>query len=234
MAVRSPLTTAQLLKRLTPLLAAPAALLLNPGRAEAVLTYNIFQSGFDVVLQASGSINQVPPTCCSTSVNPAGVFTTFSNLVTGSTSNSFPIYSISGPATIPASPLGIFFADSFSGVNTVLQAIPGFGFFGISDYVLGTDINSSATFNNTTLAALGFTTPGLIGTWTIVEQNTPNTFDTIRLEVGPPAEVHVPGPLPLLGAAAAFGWSRRLRRRIATACRPSVRPPAGGGVRRGG
>jgi hypothetical protein len=26
----------------------------------------------------------------------------------------------------------------------------------------------------------------------------------------------VPGPLPLFGAAAAFGWSRRLRKRIAT------------------
>ena len=28
--------------------------------------------------------------------------------------------------------------------------------------------------------------------------------------------VHVPGPLPFLGAGAAFGWSRRLRRRIAS------------------
>ena len=28
----------------------------------------------------------------------------------------------------------------------------------------------------------------------------------------PPSEV--PGPLPLLGAGAAFGWSRRLRRRL--------------------
>jgi hypothetical protein len=25
---------------------------------------------------------------------------------------------------------------------------------------------------------------------------------------------YVPGPLPILGSAAAFGWSRRLRRRI--------------------
>ena len=32
----------------------------------------------------------------------------------------------------------------------------------------------------------------------------------------------VPGPLPLLGAGAAFGWSRRLRKRIAT---PLITPP---------
>jgi hypothetical protein len=32
----------------------------------------------------------------------------------------------------------------------------------------------------------------------------------------------VPGPLPLFGAAAAFGWSRRLRKRIAT---PLIIPP---------
>ena len=34
---------------------------------------------------------------------------------------------------------------------------------------------------------------------------------------GPPATESVPGPLPLLGAAAAFGWSRRLRSRLSHA-----------------
>jgi MYXO-CTERM domain-containing protein len=34
--------------------------------------------------------------------------------------------------------------------------------------------------------------------------------------VVPPASNAVPGPLPLFGAAAAFGWSRRLRSRIAS------------------
>jgi hypothetical protein len=36
-------------------------------------------------------------------------------------------------------------------------------------------------------------------------------------EVGPGPEDSVPGPLPVLGAAAAFGFSRKLRRRINTA-----------------
>ena len=51
-------TLAKHSKRFTPLLAAPAALLLSQEQAKAVLTYNIFESGGDVVFQTSGS----PPT----------------------------------------------------------------------------------------------------------------------------------------------------------------------------
>ncbi len=39
-----------------------------------------------------------------------------------------------------------------------------------------------------------------------------------------PGPASVPGPLPLLGAGAAFGWSRQLRRRIGTS--GGVRPAA--------
>jgi hypothetical protein len=56
---------------------------------------------------------------------------------------------------------------------------------------------------------MGFTTNGLIGTWTIV-----NTGDTINVVVGAPQAEAVPGPFPLVGAAAAFGYSRHLRRRL--------------------
>lgn len=44
------------------------------------------------------------------------------------------------------------------------------------------------------------------GTWTVN-----GTGDTIRFQV---TTNPVPGPLPVLGAGAAFGFSRRLRRRI--------------------
>lgn len=54
---------------------------------------------------------------------------------------------------------------------------------------------------------------------------TANTFDQFEAaitnklirEVGQNPGDTVPGPLPLLGAAAAFGFSRKLRRRINTA-----------------
>ncbi len=85
-----------------------------------------------------------------------------------------------------------------------------------SAYISNTPIVSSATFNGTTLAALGFTTTGLIGTWTLN-----GTSESIQVILGAPTAA-VPGPLPLLGAGAAFGWSRRLRRRIAA---PLSTPP---------
>jgi len=39
------------------LLAAPAALLLSQGEAKAVLTFNIFESAGNVVVQTSGSLD---------------------------------------------------------------------------------------------------------------------------------------------------------------------------------
>jgi MYXO-CTERM domain-containing protein len=88
-----------------------------------------------------------------------------------------------------------------------------------SAYISSTPIVSSATFNGTTLAALGFTTTGLIGTWTL-----DGTSESIQVILGAPTPpgATVPGPLPLLGAGAAFGWSRRLRKRITT---PLITPP---------
>lgn len=76
--------------------------------------------------------------------------------------------------------------------------------FGInSTYVSGSPVVSSATFTGKTLADLGLTpTSGTLGTWTLAA-----TGDTISVNV-------VPGPMPVLGAAAAYSFSRRLRRRI--------------------
>lgn len=71
-----------------------------------------------------------------------------------------------------------------------------------SNYTLGSLIFSSAIFNNKTLADLGITSIGTLGTYTLAGTN-----ETIVVKA-------TPGPLPLLGAGAAFGMSRRLRRRI--------------------
>ena len=47
-------------------------------------------------------------------------------------------------------------------------------------------------------------------------------FSNISFQSGGSGPADVPGPLPLFGAAAAFGWSRRLRKRIAA---PLITPP---------
>ena len=100
-------------------------------------------------------------------------------------------------------------ADSWSGLHTQLSGL--FGHILIDPtYVSGSPILSRATFNARSLADLDITATGLIGTWTLAE-----TGDKIKVFVGSPT-TGVPGPLPLFGAAAAFGWSRRLRRRLST------------------
>ena len=63
----------------------------------------------------------------------------------------------------------------------------------------------------------GISTTGLLGTWTLQSDGNGDGYtanDTINLIVGAPPVASVPGPLPLFGAGAAFGWSRKLRRRI--------------------
>jgi hypothetical protein len=112
-------------------------------------------------------------------------------------------YSISGPSSFIADTIT---GGSISGIALSLQGST--QYFGIStSYNSGEPITSGITFSNTTLSTMGFTTTGLIGTWQL--DGTPGADGQINVYVN-----EVPGPLPLLGSAAAFSWSRRLRRRV--------------------
>jgi hypothetical protein len=207
---------AQRCKRRTPLLAAPTALLLSQGQAKAILTYNIFESAGNVVVQTSGSLDLTGATQSSnTGCGYDGLIgSAFAGLCTGPNNNSTQTYVISGPATFDGTGFELG-ASSVSGISTFFMGASSV-FFIDPTYVSTTPIVSSATFNGQTLASLGFTTTGLIGTWALT-----GTSETIQLILGPPTAA-APGPLPLLGVGAAFGWSRRLRKRIAV---PLSTPP---------
>jgi hypothetical protein len=203
------------------LLAAPAALFLSQGEAKAVLTYNIFESAGNVVVQASGSLNLVNPQgpqlyCGSDGAIVSGlaVICTGADPSTPFNSAQNFYYTIDGPTVFDGT-VSVFTADSVSGIFTLLWGSA--GIFSIDNsYTSGNTIASSATFLGTSLSSLGFTqSSGLIGTWTLVDSG-----GTIRVYLG---STPTPGPLPLLGAGAAFGWSRRLRRRIASPSLPSTR-----------
>ena len=204
-------TLAKRSKRFAPLLAAPAALLLSQGQAKAVLIYNIFESGGNVVVQTSGSLDLSGTTPVAGEVVGCGINglikSAFGAICSGvdtgfSGSSSYPI---TGPTSFIGT-ADITPASSVSGTSTVLYGL--ISVFRIdSSYASNSPIVSSATFNSLALSSLGFTTTGLIGTWTI-----DGTSESINVYIGPPAAA--PGPLPLLGAGAAFGWSRRLRKRI--------------------
>jgi hypothetical protein len=199
------------------LLAAPAALLLSQGEAKAILTYNIFESGGNVVVQTSGSLDLTGaifgtgPTSCGSA---GRILSIFAHICTGpGVDNQY--YYITGPTSFNGT-VNIEPASSVTGISTYLSS----DFIQIDPtYTSNTPIVSSATFNGTTLLGLGFTTTGLIGTWTLDE-----TSESIQVIIGAPTPpgATVPGPLPLLGAGAAFGWSRRLRKRITA---PLITPP---------
>lgn len=211
----------QRFKLFSPLLAAPAALLLSQGQAKALLTYNIYESGGNVVVQASGSLNLTgSQTSINTNCGADGAIISSSAIICTGTDPGSPrtTLRISGPTFFDGSVSQVG-ATSVSGIYTHLYG-DGPLFQIDSAYVSNTPIVSSATFNGTTLASLGFTTTGLIGTWTL-----DGTSETIQVFLDPPQAppaAAAPGPLPLLGAGAAFGWSRRLRKRIAT---PLITPP---------
>jgi hypothetical protein len=204
-------------KHIAPLLAAPAALLLVQGQAKAVLTYNIFESAGAVIVQTSGSLDLtgatlLPNTYCGTD---GAIVSPYAVICTGSDLGGIPAYAISGPTSF----VGTAFLIGASTVSGITTGFTGAGTAFVIDpaYNFSDSIVSSATFNGTTLASLGFTTSGLIGTWSFT-----GTSETIQVVLGNPPAAAVPGPLPLLGIGAAFGWSRRLRKRIAA---PLITPP---------
>jgi len=210
-------TLAKRCKRFTPLLAAPAALLLIQGEAKAILTYNIFESAGNVVVQASGSLDLTGATQLSQiSCGANGYIESSAAIICSGPDLTLDAYSIIGPAFFNGSVSAP--ADSISGITASFTGDLGIFIIGPA-YVSNTPVVSSATFNGKTLASLGFTTTGLIGTWTLN-----GTSETIQVILGAPTPpgAAVPGPLPLLGAGAAFGWSRRLRKRIAA---PLITPP---------
>jgi len=207
-------------KRLSPLLAAPAALLLTQGEAKAILTYNIFESTGNVIVQASGSLDLTGATLngrfrCGAD---GALFSSLATICTGTDPGPGQIgFGITGPGSFVGSAT-LFPASRVTGLYTFLSGNANQFNIG-SAYVFNTPIVGSATFNGTTLLGLGFTTTGLIGTWTL-----DGTSESIQVFIGSPSPsgAAVPGPLPLLGAGAAFGWSRRLRKRIAA---PLITPP---------
>ena len=222
-------TLAKRCKRLSPLLAAPAALLLTQGEAKAILTYYIFENAGNVEVQAVGSLilpNSTGSGACGIDP-PGGLIQSATATICTGVDSDYNRYKTQGPISFNGT-VNIDPADSATGIPTIQEGASNNQYFGIdTGYTPGTSVTSTATFNTKTLASIGFTTTGLLGTWTLqpLDGSDPySAFDTIQVVIGAPPSpsTAVPGPLPLFGAAAAFGWSRRLRKRITA---PLITPP---------
>lgn len=218
-----------MLRKIVLLAAASLLPLAVPRPAKAVLNYYIYESGTDVILETRGSLT-LPKyvsgrDSCAGNLDPAQAI-----LCTGSSgmAGMFTYYAV-GPSSLSNGTTALN-ADSVSGINTQLLSNSTAEEFAIDyNYVLGKtpggQIISEAIFNNKSLSDFGFTAPAgtLLGTWVLqkspFEVDLYTAYDKINVFLGPPpgpgSQAPVPSPLPWLGASAAFGWSRRLRRRVA-------------------
>jgi len=206
-------------------------LLLCQGRADAILNYYIFADGGNLKIVTTGSLNlgglasQAGSTCTSTS--PGGtLIPEFALICSGVETSSTDAYKkyvvvpvVPGSTSFTNGSGSLLAANSTTGTRNWLWGDegPDPAFYIIDPYNDG-PINSSATFTGKSLASVGLnlTSPGTnIGSWTFFNDTNPN--NVINVFVGDPPNAPVPAPLPLIGAAGAYGWSRRLRRRIGSA-----------------
>ncbi|MFN9659678.1 MAG: hypothetical protein ACK6BC_04780 [Cyanobacteriota bacterium] len=179
------------------------ALVLDANAAKAALEYNIYESLGNLVVETSGSLN-LPASAGTGNCGAGGAIAPTIGFMCTGPNLTQPVYLISGPSTFTGTS-DIYPGTSVSGLVTgVVAGIQRFVME--STYVSGSPIVSGATFTGVTLADLGLTpSSGTLGTWTLA-----GTGDTIAIKVVNP----VPGPLPVLAAGAAFGFSRCLRQRI--------------------
>ena len=189
---------------------AAALVLATPQPAEAVLVFNIIEQLSGITITGTGSI--VTPNT-NTGVDPFATPAQFATsaslnqLVSGNPANRGLRFNLSGPATFGTNPVGSILATSTSG-DTIRFGPTRARITLPSGYISGASLSTTAFYASRTLADLGITPTfrGSLGTWDVVNSSGLK-FDEVQLAV-------VPGPLPILGAGVAFGFSRRLRRRI--------------------
>jgi hypothetical protein len=177
-----------------------ALTLFGPAESQAGVVYNLYEQGNNVILEATGSFATLPTPVGTIGPCGTGIYPNIAGTCTGVFGPNQNEYAISGSPTI-WSAIAYTAASSSSGNPLSINASAGRGQFD-SSYTLNSAISSVAVFNNKTLADFGITSLGTLGTYTLT-----GTSETIVVRA-------TPGPLPLLGAGAAFGMSRQLRRRI--------------------
>ncbi len=182
---------------------APALGVLAAGDAKALLVYEITQKGPDIELIISGSLSGIG-SGGARNTTIGGIDPRYGIIGTRDV-NPGRDYRISGPASFGT---GIHRGYSVYTGDT-LALWPAISALYLSaSYVEGDSINGSGIIPGLTLASMGLTKEsGLLGEWTIGS-------DRIEVWAGAkPTANSVPGPLPLLGAAAAFSYSRNIRSR---------------------
>ena len=197
--------------------------------AEAILIYNFYEAGGNLVVEGTGSLSL--PTSLGTLPLPisTGSLDLDNAFLIGTPAPFVDVYLATGPTTLGAGIIPTSLSSSSdSGIGSLLiyndpTSPSSSALFAVNyTYISGASIFSSSTFTGITLASLGMPNSGTLGTWTLVDPGDPSYIgDTISVQVNASrSPASVPGPLPILGTAAAFGFSRKLRKRITNSAKP--------------
>ena len=162
------------------------------------------------VVDASRAVSAWDPSCFQRSVK-SGTAPELSPPL-----NSYKILGTTSiPGTTDFSPASSVGGNSVGiGIGPVFSSLIGSQVLFLGPYA-GGELFSEAIYSGKSFTDFGITSSGLVGTWTLQPASGSDPYsasDKINLIVGAPTAASVPGPL--LGAAAAFGWSRKLRRRM--------------------
>ena len=150
------------------LLAGAALLLLAiaPSRVQAAFILTLTQSGGNVAINGSGTLNTTALTLSNTGSTLAQVFASYGIVVAGPTAfTNYSIYSgggLTGPTMFGAG--GQYIADSGTGSLVGIRGNVPFLFTPLG-YTSGSLLTDSATINNATFASIGFTPGSYIYTW---------------------------------------------------------------------
>ena len=167
----------------------------NPAQAVTLFLGDYAPANWTQSIQGDGSIN--------ISGAPASIVLNGSNDLSGEANTDFTIAS---PADGTVSfDWAYVTADLPTGADTSGYLLNGVFFRLSNDSVVVADQSGSASFSVLAGDVFGFRQNTL-------DSDFGRASTTISNFNGPVQSV--PGPLPLLGAGAAFGWSRRLRKRI--------------------
>lgn len=196
-----------------------AGAIVNAGSAKAVLVYELIEQGGDVQVRLSGSLSGLPAGLSPAGYGFSGFQPSAGMISFGSFSGTS--YGISGPSSFGSGGAVTITGVTSGAIQVGLVSVftPSDSLWLSSSYVQGDPLTASGLITGKTLSTLGLSsTSGLVASWTVGS-------DSIELWAGakPAASpAAAPGPLPLLGAGAAFGYSRRLRSRLRGG-RPSLK-----------
>ena len=170
-------------RRAAKLLAATTALtmVVAAGRAAAAVIIDITQVGSNVVITGSGTLDLTGLTYDFSTYAPTEVVPSYNTVLIGTDDGAVDVYSgFTSPSgnlgpggTTPASSGS---GDTF-GINDMVLDVPG-------GYTSGQSLLGSSTFDNTTIAALGFTPGTYVFSWDSSGVGAAVKDDSITVQVG--------------------------------------------------